>query len=116
MQELPWYMFSADNKSSKMLNRLYFVHDFLKGLCKMNNFQYINIDCLSFFLKKGTMVCFSLRRGTICSFVRAETGGLQQYERCSLKEYLYIRPGQRQDRREENQVSVLTKRHNLVYL
>ena len=40
-------------------HRLYFVHDFLKGLCKMNNFQYI--DCLSFFLKKGTMVCSSLR-------------------------------------------------------
>ena len=57
-----------------------------------------------------------MSRGTICSFVRAETGGLQRYERCSLKENLYIRPGQRQDRREENQVSVLTKRHNLVYL
>ena len=37
---------------SCMLDRFYFVHDFLKNMCTLNNFCYI--DCLSFFLKKGT--------------------------------------------------------------
>ena len=37
---------------SCMLDRFYFVHDFLKNMCTLNKICYI--DCLSFFLKKGT--------------------------------------------------------------
>lgn len=42
----------GDKSLKGMLNRFYVVHDFLKSMCNLNNFQYI--DCVSFFLKKGT--------------------------------------------------------------